>query len=179
MIVGTGSVGYRHLMNAKALGIADLSVFSTGSGVSTGPLPEHVRVETDLGRALSAGVQAVVIANPTSLHAETAIAAAVAGCHLLIEKPLSHSLRGIASLRHEVRTRNLVVLVGYQFRLHPALQQVRRWVREAAIGEVVSAHAVWGEYLPEWQRWRDYRTSYAARADLGGGVVLTLSHPID
>src|SRR5262249_45886169 len=36
-----------------------------------------------------------------------------------------------------------------------------------------------GEYLPAWQPWRDYRTSYAARANLGGGVLLTLSHPID
>ena len=39
--------------------------------------------------------------------------------------------------------------------------------------------AHWGEYLPAWHPWEDYRQGYAARADLGGGVVLTLSHPID
>ncbi len=37
----------------------------------------------------------------------------------------------------------------------------------------------WGEYLPDWHPWEDYRQSYAARRDLGGGVALTLSHDLD
>ncbi|MGE5252117.1 MAG: Gfo/Idh/MocA family oxidoreductase, partial [Bacteroidota bacterium] len=41
------------------------------------------------------------------------------------------------------------------------------------------AHAHWGEYLPNWHPWEDYRRSYAARADLGGGVIVTLTHPLD
>ena len=41
------------------------------------------------------------------------------------------------------------------------------------------ARAHWGEYLPGWHPWEDYRGSYSARTDLGGGVVLTLSHPLD
>ena len=36
-----------------------------------------------------------------------------------------------------------------------------------------------GEYLPGWHRYEDYRASYAARADLGGGVVLTQIHEYD
>ncbi|MEK6256144.1 MAG: Gfo/Idh/MocA family oxidoreductase, partial [Chloroflexota bacterium] len=41
----------------------------------------------------------------------------------------------------------------------------------------VRAH--WGEYLPDWHPWEDYRQSYSARADMGGGVILTLCHPLD
>src|SRR5690606_20552728 len=37
----------------------------------------------------------------------------------------------------------------------------------------------WGEYLPGWHPWEDYRTGYSARAELGGGPILTLSHPFD
>jgi len=37
----------------------------------------------------------------------------------------------------------------------------------------------WGEYLPGWHPWEDYRQSYAARKELGGGVVKTLCHPLD
>ena len=44
---------------------------------------------------------------------------------------------------------------------------------------MVSAHVRWGEYLPGWHPWEDYRNSYSSRADLGGGVVNTLSHPLD
>ena len=48
-----------------------------------------------------------------------------------------------------------------------------------AIGRPLAVHAHWGEYLPNWHPWEDYRQSYSARADLGGGVVVTLSHPLD
>ena len=41
----------------------------------------------------------------------------------------------------------------------------------------VQAH--WGEYLPDWHPWENYKKTYAARKDLGGGVLLTLCHPFD
>jgi predicted dehydrogenase len=47
------------------------------------------------------------------------------------------------------------------------------------IGRPLSVRAHWGEYLPGWHPWEDYRQGYSARLDLGGGVVLTLSHPLD
>jgi predicted dehydrogenase len=52
-------------------------------------------------------------------------------------------------------------------------------MESGAIGRPISARAVWGEYLPDWHPWEDYRQSYSARSDLGGGVLLTLSHPFD
>jgi predicted dehydrogenase len=179
LVVGTGSAGYRHLLNAKAAGVKDLAVLSTGTGVPAGPLPEDVRVENDLESTLASGISAAVIANPTSLHIDSALAAAKAGCHLLIEKPLSDALTGIKDLKKEVSAQGLVAMVGYHFRFHPSLRMISSWLVQKAIGEIVSANVVWGEYLPGWQPWRNYRTSYASRAQLGGGVLLTLSHPID
>ena len=177
LVIGAGSVGSRHLMNAAAAGVKDLMVLH--NGMQRRPLPQDVRVETDLNHALSRKPHAVVVANPTSLHIDYALAAARAGCHLLIEKPLSHAPRGIDELRKEVTNQGLAAMVGYQYRFHPSLRQVKSWLLERAIGEIVSANVTWGEYLPDWQPWRDYRTSYSARASLGGGVLLTLSHPID
>src|SRR3989304_4611174 len=54
----------------------------------------------------------------------------------------------------------------------------RPW-RRGAIGAVLSARAHWGEHLPGWHPWEDFRGSYSARPDLGGGALLTLSHPFD
>ncbi len=51
--------------------------------------------------------------------------------------------------------------------------------RAARSDKVLTVHAHWGEYLPNWHPWEDYRQSYAARADLGGGVIGTLTHPLD
>jgi predicted dehydrogenase len=50
---------------------------------------------------------------------------------------------------------------------------------ESAVGHVTHASVHWGEYLPNWHPWEDYRDSYSARGDLGGGVILTLCHPFD
>jgi predicted dehydrogenase len=71
------------------------------------------------------------------------------------------------------------VLVGFQFRFHPGLQKIADLLRQAAIGQPLSVRAHWGEYLPGWHPWEDYRGGYSARQDLGGGVILTLSHPLD
>jgi predicted dehydrogenase len=78
-----------------------------------------------------------------------------------------------------VEQNNLKVLVGYQYRFHPGLQEIARSLSGGAIGRVLSVGAHWGEYLPDWHPWEDYRTGYSARRELGGGVLLTLSHPMD
>jgi predicted dehydrogenase len=121
----------------------------------------------------------VIVSNPTALHLDVAIPAAEAGCHLLLEKPISHNMDRVDELLAAVKRGGGKVLVGYQFRFHPGLQALKRWLMEGRIGKLISAHAHWGEYLPDWHPWEDYRQSYAARRDLGGGVVLTLCHPFD
>src|SRR5262249_42200155 len=86
---------------------------------------------------------------------------------------------GVDELDSLVAGRGLVALIGFQFRFNPGLRQIRAWLRGGAIGAVVSAQVHWGEYLPDTHPWEDYRTGYAARHELGGGVLLTLCHPFD
>jgi predicted dehydrogenase len=137
-------------------------------------------VETDLQEALKKHKpEAVVVANPTALHLEVAIPAAEAGCHILLEKPVSHSLEGVDMLQRTAEESGSKILVGFQFRYHPTLTKVRELIQSDAIGKILTVHAHWGEYLPQWHPWEDYRQSYAARADLGGGVIVTLTHPLD
>jgi predicted dehydrogenase len=47
------------------------------------------------------------------------------------------------------------------------------------LGRLLSADIEYAEYLPDWHPYEDYRASYAARAALGGGVVLTQIHDYD
>jgi predicted dehydrogenase len=138
-------------------------------------LPSH----TDIGAALAHRPAAVIIATPSSLHLDSALPAARAGCHLLIEKPLSHTLDRVDNLRQAVTSAGVQVLTGFQFRYHPGLHTLWSLLADGAIGPLTGLQVHWGEYLPSWHPWEDYRQSYAARADLGGGVVLTLCHPFD
>lgn len=181
LIAGLGSVGQRHVRNLRAL-VPDVRIVAYRERGH--PLPDDLReggiAEVDtLAEALAHGPDAALVCNPTSRHFPVAMEAARAGCHLLIEKPVSHTLDGLSELRSEVARRGVRVLIGFQWRFHPAIQMVRRLVTEGAIGRVLHAEAHWGECLRDWHPWEDYRTGYSARADLGGGTLLTLCHPFD
>jgi predicted dehydrogenase len=179
MIAGLGSIGRRHLHNLLALGERDILLYRTRRSTLPDADLDGLPVETNLQAALAHQPDAVVVANPTALHLDVAIPAAEAGCHLLLEKPVSHDLARVEELRWVLQRRGKTALVGFQFRFHPGLQKTAALLHEGAIGKPLSVHAHWGEYLASWHPWEDYRCSYSARADLGGGVVLTLSHPLD
>jgi len=138
-----------------------------------------IPVETSLEAALAHRPDAVIISNPTALHLDVAIPAARAGCAILMEKPISNHFERVDELQKIVQQNKVKVLVGFQFRFHPTLRQVAQWLNDGEIGDPLSVYAHWGEYLPDWHPWEDYHKSYSARIDLGGGVVNTLSHPID
>lgn len=179
LIAGLGSIGRRHLRNLQALGERDLLLYRTHRATLPPADLEGLPVETDLEAALARAPEAVIVANPTSLHLDVAIPAARRGCALLIEKPVSHDLERVDELRRTVRDGGGPVLVGFQFRFHPLLLRLRDLLAEGTIGRPRFAQAHWGEYLPGWHPWEDYRHGYSARADLGGGALLTLCHPLD
>jgi predicted dehydrogenase len=179
LIAGLGSVGRRHLRNLRTLGEQDILLYRTHRATLPDDELAGLPEETDLRRALDHKPDAVIVANPTSLHLDVAIPAAEAGCSILMEKPVSASLERLDTLRAALRRGGGRLAGGFQFRFHPGLRRIKEWLAEKAIGTPVSARAAWGEYMPGWHPWEDYRRAYAARPDLGGGVVLTLCHPLD
>jgi predicted dehydrogenase len=180
LIAGLGSIGRRHFRNLIALGEKDIVLLRTRKATLSDEELAGYPVETNLQEALQKyHPDAVIVANPTSMHLNVAIPAAEAGCHLLLEKPVSHSLDRLEFLQAAAYKSGSKILVGFQFRYHPTLNKARELIQSDALGKVLTVHAHWGEYLPQWHPWEDYRQSYAARADLGGGVIVTLTHPLD
>ena len=180
LIAGLGSIGRRHFRNLIALGEKDIVLLRTRKATLPDDEVAGYPVETDLAHALKKyKPAAVIVANPTSMHLDVAIPAAQAGCHILLEKPVSHSLDGLDVLQRTAGQSGSRILVGFQFRYHPTLNKAHQFIQSNALGKILTFHAHWGEYLPQWHPWEDYRQSYAARAELGGGVIVTLTHPLD
>lgn len=179
LIAGAGSIGRRHLRNLQALGHKKFVLYRTRK--STLPDDETLDIPTvyDIIEAFAHKPVATIVANPTALHMPVALAAAKAGSHLLLEKPISHTMDGVEDLRRKVQGSGLIVQVGFQFRFHPGLRRIKRLLEKNVIGPVASVQAHWGEYLPGWHPWEDYHQSYSAKSELGGGVLLTLCHPFD
>ena len=180
LIAGLGSVGRRHLRNLIALGEKDIILLRSHRATLPDDELAGYPVETDLQEALNKHApDAIIIANPTALHLDVAIPAAQAGCHILLEKPIANSLDRVNQLQEAAQKSGSRILVGFQFRYHPTLRKSRELIQQGALGQVLTVHVHWGEYLPQWHPWEDYRQSYAARSDLGGGVIVTLTHPLD
>jgi predicted dehydrogenase len=177
LIAGLGSVGRRHLQNLRRLGVNDIHLYRTQSE----PLNEapELPVFTDLKQALQCQPRSVLISNPTAFHMEIALAAARAGCHLFIEKPLAHSLEGVEDLLSVVRQKRLVAMVGFDLRFDPGLCRIEALLDEERIGRPIAIHAQVGQYLPDWRPDEDYRTGMSARNATGGGVILDLIHELD
>lgn len=179
LIAGFGSIGRRHFRNLLALGEQDLLFLRTGQSTLQDDEIAGYPVETKIDKALAHRPDAVIVTNPTALHLDVAIPAAEAGCHLFLEKPLSHSLRRLDLLENALERGGGRVFVGFQYRFHPGLLKIKDLLTQQELGKPLSVRVQWGEFLPGWHPWEDYRKGYSARKDLGGGVVLTLCHPLD
>lgn len=179
LIAGLGSIGRRHLNNLRALGEEDIVLYRTHQSSLPDEGLEKFPIETDLDNALAARPDAVIISNPTALHMQVAMPAASAGCALFVEKPLAERMDSLLPLAALLKQNDNIFFSAFQFRFNPGLRKVKELLEKNAAGRPISFNAYWGEYLPDWHPWEDYRRSYAAQKGMGGGVVLTLCHPLD
>ncbi len=182
LVCGVGSVGERHIRNLMTLGYDNIAVYRTRN-LPFRDVDVSFPIFTDLKEALTSHRPTVTfITNPTAFHLSIALEVARAKSHLFIEKPISHTLEGLDELCRILRSHDCMAMVGYMLRFHPLLQQVKAWLDEGSdgtLGRPIFLRTTWGEHLPDWHPWEDYREGYAAQASLGGGPALTLSHDLD
>ncbi len=124
-----------------------------------------------LGRA---DVDAVVICAPSAVHAELAVAAAKAGKHLYVEKPLATTLADGERVRDAVRDAGVIAAVGFNRRRHPLFRAARAAVQARLVGDVLAVETIFAEPAaaggPAWRR----------DDEAGGGPVADLgSHHFD
>ena len=160
------------------LGFTNLSVFTTNSNKFF-EIPENIKIYEDLDEALKLKPFLSMVCNPTSFHVSTAIKCAESGANLFIEKPLSDCKSKIDYLYKIIEEKKIVCMIGYMMRFNPVLQKIKDIIDTKEFGDVIHYHSSWGEYLPGWHPYEDYKSTYAGKKELGGGVLLTLSHDID
>lgn len=179
LVFGAGSIGERHLSILQKLGYTNLHVFRQRSLPLRTLDASGLRIVTDLSRLGTVRPEAAVICTPTAQHLAQTLWCIQQGIPVLVEKPLSHTLNGLDELRQTLTRQPGLIQVAYMLRYHPFFQKIKQLVEAHELGRLLSTQTYWGEYLPDWHPWEDYRQSYAARQELGGGVALTLSHDID
>jgi predicted dehydrogenase len=180
LVVGGGSIGSRHLRNLKLLGVEQVGVVEIDEARRRALAAEHsATLFCSLAEGLGWAPDFVMIATPTHVHAQQALAVVRAGLPVFVEKPLAHTGEGLAELAEQVRKNRLVSLVGCNMRFHPGPAKVKQLIDEKRPGKILFARIHVGSYLPEWRPGSDYRENYAARSETGGGCLLDCIHEID
>lgn len=163
------------------MGGCAVGAYRTGKGgkAVSEALAKSAAMFEDIDAAFAWGPDHVIVSNPTVMHPAFAAAALDRGIDVLIEKPVAADLRDAEELESKLTSDGARAFVGYNLRFHPIVETVKGAIESGRYGRVLKADLYAGHWLPHWHRYEDYREGYAARRDLGGGVLRTLSHELD
>ena len=120
-------------------------------------------------------IDAVYIASPVYCHKEHVFAAAKAGKHILLEKPMGLTVEEAKEMDRICLEHGVKLGIAFMLRFHGAHEQIKRIIDEGGIGEVVSAHAIFNtDSVATPGKWRH------TKARSGGGAVMDMGiHCID
>ena len=179
-VIGFGNVALRHRKNLKIL-FPDVEVF--GMSASGRTLTETVdavdRIFTNIGDLILAQPDIVIVASPSTFHAQHVVELIKNNIAVLVEKPLAATTGQCKSIIEAAAGRGSMVAIGYCLRYLSSASRMKDLIEERAIGEIYNTFATVGQYLPSWRTDVDYKRTVTARKELGGGVLLELSHELD
>lgn len=191
MFIGLGSIGQRHFRNYKSIK-KNYNYFAIRKIKKSPELNKYNIVKSpklDLKKkgiieisetnSLRKKFETVFICNPSSLHIKYALKFAKKNTALFIEKPLSHNLYRVNKLKNKIEKNNVICAVGYQLRYHKFLNYIKNIINTNLLGEIKKVEIFNQHYLPNHHKYEDYKTGYAAKKKLGGGVLLCFIHEID
>ena len=181
LVIGSGSIGIRHIRSFLKTG-CELAAYRTKKG-NISELPHDIKNDLmifhDEEEAFAWAPEFIIISNPTNLHMKYLLKAIDRNIDVLVEKPVAIGMDEIEIAHEMISNRKNRVAVGYNLRFHPIVNTIKDIISSKRYGKVLKADLRVGHYLPYWHPYEDYRTGYAARSELGGGVLRTLSHEID
>lgn len=167
-IAGAGFIGaiharaYLHVPDVELIGIAD-------------PIAEKVeplaqatgsRAFRDYEELLKTGVDVLNVCLPLELHLPAAEAAAQAGVHVLMEKPITRTLEEADRMIAACQRAGVNLMTGFTHHFYPEMVEARRLVAEGLIGRPLIVHdamSITYSFVLPWYRDREIA---------GGGVFM-------
>jgi predicted dehydrogenase len=176
-LVGAGAIAQlAHLPVLSKMRGASLIALCDNDGAKARSLAERFNVPdvfTDIDEMLDLDqVDAVIITSPNHLHEPHVLAALKAGVHVLCERPLSLSARGVERILAAATKAGKKVAVGNNHRFRADVQQLHRFIRGGELGALTGVRAGQYQFRGAREGWR-YR-----RAEAGGGAFLEFGFPL-
>jgi predicted dehydrogenase len=180
-IVGCGKVGHLHATALKALQESDFVAVCARTPEKAQPFAAKYDVQafTDLREMISkAQVEAICLCTPHPQHAAPAIAAAQAGVHVLVEKPLAASLADCDAMLAAARANRTIIGTVCQRRFYPPCQRIHQAIQKGKLDRpILGTVSIFGWRDEAYYRSDPWRGSWQLE---GGGVLVNQSpHQLD
>lgn len=176
-LIGCGNIGTT-LANAipeSGLGVL-AAVYDVDAGRATA-LATRFAIDTCRSEAellARADVRAVLIATPTSLHADSAIRAAEAGKAIFLEKPMCLTSADCQRVLAAVTQHDVPLMVGQALRYFEPFRSILQWASAGTLGRPLQAHI--------WRMEKDFLNiaDWKRRRAMAGGFLYEVScHEVD
>lgn len=180
LVIGSGSIARRHIANLRRIfDASEVACVSASGRRLTEDETGATRVFDDLASAINWGPTFGIVASPAPFHVANAAALLEHGVPVLIEKPLSDSLEHFSDNAEVLSRHRDRIEVGYTLRYLSSAVRLKELLNANIVGHIHSVLIDIGQYLPDWRPGTDYRVAVSSKKELGGGVLLELSHEFD
>jgi len=173
LVIGLGSIAQKHVKVLKEI-TTNVEVFALRSEKNSNIFNDVKNIYS--WEEAPKDLDFIIISNPTSEHYKTIKNAIQFKVPLFIEKPPLSELNNSQEILNLLNDKKIKTYVAFNLRFHPIIDWLKRNLQINKIREV---NVYCGSYLPEWRQGIDYRESYSAKKELGGGVHLDLIHELD
>lgn len=192
LFLGLGGIGQRHLRNLRLL-VPEVGIAAVRHGGRRFEIKPDLSVDRDtdiikkydiavydsVDIAVATRPDFAIVATPSNTHAALAMQLVEEGIPVFVEKPAATARDEFTRLRDLAEKKGVAVMVGYMLRFDPAVRAFKTELQRGTVGQINSVQVTANTFMPGWHPYEDYRALYAARQELGGGVILTNIHLID
>lgn len=180
LVVGCGSIGLQHLGYLKDAGEHDVAVIEPNLARRQLAVPFTGQKKAVASWDDAPAADVALICTPTHRHVADANTALDQKLHLIIEKPVSYNAIGGQELHQRLgKDDTRLAMVSCPYRFHPGAIRIKEIVANKELGTIFFARSWYRQALDEWRPDQDYRQTYSAKKDDGGGLFLDRIHELD
>ena len=176
LIIGLGSIGKKHVEAIQTI-LPHVEIFALRSNKQAEKIEniQNIYLFDDIAHL---DVEFAIIANPTSEHKKVISQLIGYDISLFIEKPLYSSL-DIVELIDLISKRGIFTYVACNLRFLDCIRYLKEQLPDLQNKRLNEVNVYCGSYLPDWRKNVDFRKTYSAITELGGGVHIDLIHELD
>jgi 2-hydroxy-4-carboxymuconate semialdehyde hemiacetal dehydrogenase len=132
-VAGQGAFGVKHIEAIQNIPGIEIITLSGGNQAATEEVAKKFKIPHwtgDLGESLKQpGLEAVILATPTQMHADQAVQCLKAGKHVQVEIPMADSLADSERILKAQKETGLIAMAGHTRRFNPSHQWVHKRVK--------------------------------------------------